>query len=89
MTTVLDSRAFTMPLLPNEEDACIACAEVISYNAKRRVRWVLCNVYENTKDGGRKWDRIERWHTRCYKEAGEPYGPAPYLKPRVAKKKEP
>jgi hypothetical protein len=82
-----DSRAVTMPLLPNEDACCATCGVSIGYNPKGRTRWVLANVYVDVADGGRKWDRVERWHVRCYKDAGEPYGEALYRKPVITKKK--
>jgi hypothetical protein len=42
----------------------------VKFVARAQLRQVIANVYI---DGA--WARVEHFHSDCYGEAGEPYGP--------------
>ena len=50
---------------------CERCGEHIKFKAKIRAKQVICNVYVKGV-----WKRVEHFHDECYRQAGEPYGPA-------------
>jgi len=50
---------------------CESCGEQIKYQVRAQNMQMICNVYE---DG--TWSRVEHYHSGCYSESGEPYGPA-------------
>ncbi len=66
---VWQSRAVTRLVEPGNWAECALCEEVIKFRARERRAQVICNVYV---DG--KWDRVEHFHSDCYKAAEEPYG---------------
>lgn len=49
---------------------CITCGERVKFQAKVRLKQVICNVYSNDR-----WVRVEHYHDGCYLDAGEPHGP--------------
>lgn len=66
-----DSRAVTRQIEPGSEVLCAKedCGERVKFQAKKKNRQVICNVYV---DG--RWDRTDHFHEGCYDEAGRPYG---------------
>lgn len=50
---------------------CAGCDSQIKFTARAKARKVIANVYV----AGR-WDRVDQFHEECYRQAGEPYGPA-------------
>jgi hypothetical protein len=78
----LDSRAVLLRVGDTEMDTCVSCS--IEVKSDTDPKWVVCNVYEKCckkkdcrrcRGNGRRWDRIEHWHTTCYTESSKPYGP--------------
>lgn len=67
----LGTRAVAKLITAGAEGACVHCNVVVKFQAKKKARRVICNVYV---DG--RWDRLEIFHYTCYQEAGEPHGPA-------------
>jgi hypothetical protein len=43
----------------------------VKFTAKTQRQQVIANVYVNGR-----WDRVEHFHSECYEEADQPYGPA-------------
>lgn len=56
-------------IAPGTLSLCPNCDEPVKFEAKKKLRQVICNIYE-----GDKWDRVEQYHTECYVSAGAPYG---------------
>lgn len=50
-------------------DCAGGCGQAVKFVAIKKVRKVICNVYESGK-----WDRVEIWHPECYESAGMPHG---------------
>jgi hypothetical protein len=67
---VTDSRAVERTIEPGNAAICPQCGLQVKFQARTQGRQVICNIYT---DG--KWDRVEHFHTACYTEAGEPFGP--------------
>ena len=65
------SRAVQRDIEPGSMVDCKACGEQVKFQAKVRLRQIICNVYI-----GGKWKRVEHYHAECYQSAGEPYGAA-------------
>ena len=65
------SRAVERTIEPGNTAICPQCGLQVKFQARTQGRQVICNIYT---DG--KWDRVEHYHTACYAEAGEPFGPA-------------
>ena len=68
--TVLSSRAVDRPVEPGNSAVCAHCGAPVKFMARAQLRQVIANVYV---DG--TWDRVEHFHSGCYDEAGQPYGP--------------
>jgi hypothetical protein len=71
---VLGTRAVLRDVLAGSRDQCSfkRCPyprKEILWSARRRVRYVIANIYE-----GEKWDRLELFHDECYLKARKPYG---------------
>jgi hypothetical protein len=66
-----ESRAVTRLVEPGNWAECALCEEVIKFRARERRTHVICNVYVDNS-----WDRVEHFHSDCYKAADEPYGEA-------------
>jgi hypothetical protein len=66
------SRAVTRLVEPGSQVDCMHCDERVKFQAKLRHQQVICNVYVKNK-----WDRVEHFHSECYIEAKEPFGPTP------------
>lgn len=78
MEAVTESRAVLRQIEPGFRVVCPACGELVKFQARKRLKKVIVNVYE----AGR-WARTEHWHAEpCYVEAGEPYGPPAEDAPR-------
>lgn len=70
-TSVLrTSRAVLRDIEPGSLVDCATCGERVKFQAKVRLKQVICNVYSNDR-----WVRVEHYHDLCYVEAGEPHGP--------------
>ena len=67
----LTSRAVLRDVEPGSTVDCSHCGERVKFQAKRRHKQVICNVYV-----GGKWDRVEHFHSECYEQAGEPFDEA-------------
>ncbi len=65
------SRAVQRDIEPGSIVDCFHCGEQVKFQAKVRLRQVICNVYV-----GGKWNKVEHFHAECYQEAGEPHGKA-------------
>lgn len=65
------SRAVQRDIEPGSTVDCRHCGETVKFQAKVRLRQIICNVYV-----GGKWNRVEHYHAECYQTAGEPYGAA-------------
>ena len=70
-TKTWKSRAVTRLVEPGNWAECVLCEEVIKFRARERRTQVICNVYVDNR-----WDRVEHYHSDCYKAADEPYGEA-------------
>jgi hypothetical protein len=70
VTAPTESRAVLRQIEPGFRVVCPRCAELVKFQAQKRLKKVVANVYE---DG--RWVRTEHWHSECYVSAGEPYGP--------------
>ena len=66
------SRAVLRTIDAGNSAYCAHCDELIKFRAKIRAQQVICNVYVKNK-----WDRVEHFHSECYIEAKEPFGPTP------------
>jgi hypothetical protein len=64
------SRAVLRDVEAGSSVDCSYCDERVKFQAKIRNRQVICNVYV-----GGKWSRVEHFHSECYDEAKEPFGP--------------
>ena len=64
-----ESRAVSRLVEPGNWAECALCDEIVKFRARERRTQVICNVYVDNR-----WDRVEHYHTDCYKAAGEPYG---------------
>lgn len=65
----LGTRAVLRMIEPGSEVNCAHCSERVKFQAKRKLRQVICNVYKQ-----KRWDRVEHFHEECYEIAGEPHG---------------
>ena len=65
------SRAVQRDIEAGSSVDCAHCGERVKFQAKVRLKQVICNVYEK-----KRWVRIEHYHADCYVLAKEPYGPA-------------
>ena len=65
------SRAVERAIAPGSTVRCAQCGALVRFAIRERVRQVIANVY---LDG--RWARVEHFHTRCYRAAADPYGPA-------------
>lgn len=65
------SRAVQRDIEAGSSVDCAHCDERVKFQAKVRLKQIICNVYEK-----KRWIRIEHYHAECYELAGEPYGPA-------------
>ena len=65
------SRAVERAIAPGSTVHCTHCGALVRFAVREKVRQVIANVY---RDG--RWARVEHFHTRCYRAAAEPYGPA-------------
>lgn len=70
-TKTWKSRAVTRLVEPGNWAECVLCEEIIKFRARERRTQVICNVYVNNR-----WDRVEHFHSDCYKAADTPYGEA-------------
>ena len=70
-TKTWKSRAVSRLVEPGNWAECALCDEIVKFRARERRTQVICNVYVDNR-----WDRVEHYHTDCYKAAGEPYGQA-------------
>lgn len=68
-TAPRDSRAVLRDIEAGSTVECAECRERIRFQAKLRLRQVICNVYENGT-----WLRVEHFHEECYENAGFPHG---------------
>jgi len=69
--TTWTSRAVERPIEAGSTAVCAHCGSPVKFVARQQGRQVICNVYEKGR-----WQRVEHYHDECYREAGEPYGPA-------------
>ena len=65
------SRAVQRDIEPGSIVDCRHCGETVKFQAKVRLRQIICNVYSKGK-----WVRVEHYHAECYQAAGEPHGAA-------------
>lgn len=65
------SRAVQRDIEPGSIVDCRHCGETVKFQAKVRLRQIICNVYVKGK-----WNRVEHYHAECYQAAGEPHGAA-------------
>lgn len=65
----LGTRAVIRACEAGTTNECAGCGDTVKFVAIKKVRKIICNVYENGK-----WDRVEIWHPACYEEAGSPHG---------------
>ncbi len=70
-TVTKSSRAVDRLIEAGTSAVCSHCGQPVKFAARRQLRQVIANVYE---DG--VWNRVEHFHSPCYEEAGQPYGPA-------------
>lgn len=63
------SRAVVRLIEPGNEASCTKCGEPLKWRARKRLTQIICNVYK-----GRRWNRVEYYHPKCYKALDEPYG---------------
>ncbi|MEZ5322492.1 MAG: hypothetical protein R2698_10540 [Microthrixaceae bacterium] len=70
-TSLSTSRAVIRDVEAGSSTDCSHCGGRVKFQAKVRNKQVICNVYEKGR-----WTRVEHYHVDCYKEAGEPHGPA-------------
>lgn len=68
---VFISRAAIRTVEPGTSTWCHSCEDPIKFNARKKPKEVICNVYD---DG--QWQGVERYHTPCYEAVGSPYGEA-------------
>jgi hypothetical protein len=66
----LGSRAVLRRVEAGNLALCAHCGEQVKFAAKQNRQQVICNVYVDAK-----WDRVEHFHSECYGEAGDPFGP--------------
>ena len=66
------------------DDDCALCDDSMTWHPPGTEVWVVANVYEGRGEQ-RHWDRVEKWHPKCYDSKGRPYGEAPYRKAQISK----
>lgn len=66
----MKSRAVERIVEPGNSAVCSHCGSPVKFAARAQQRQVIANVYVHGK-----WNRVEHFHSLCYVEAGEPYGP--------------
>jgi hypothetical protein len=71
------SRAVVRTVEAGNSAMCAHCGAQVKFVARAQLKQVIANVY----DGG-VWQRVEHFHSDCYTEAKEPYGPAVLPEPR-------
>jgi hypothetical protein len=76
-TTMTKSRAVVRTVEAGNSAMCAHCGAQVKFVARAQLKQVIANVYE---DG--VWKRVEHFHSECYVEANEPYGPAVAPEPR-------
>ncbi len=54
---------------PGERSDCSVCGEPVKFQAVKKLRRVIANVYVRGV-----WQRVEIIHPACYEAAGMPYG---------------
>lgn len=69
-TSKCSTRAVLRDIEPGSTIDCVLCGERVKFQAKLRLKQVICNVYK-----GSRWDRVEHFHESCYYEADLPHGP--------------
>jgi|GEM_PF-6758731 len=70
------TRAVQRDVVPGGYELCEQCADRIKFVAKDHLRMILCNVYEvDASTGLPRWHHLERYHPKCYDEAGQLHGP--------------
>jgi len=70
-TVTTHSRAVVRTIEPGNSAICPVCDQQVKFQARSQAKQVICNVYEDDK-----WQRVEHYHTACYEDAKDPYGPA-------------
>jgi hypothetical protein len=65
------SRAVLRTIEAGTNETCTLCDDAIMFNAKKKPKMVIANVYE---DG--IWQNTELYHQECYEAVDEPYGRA-------------
>lgn len=65
------SRAVSRLVEPGLDASCAGCGDRVKFVAKRRSHQVIANIYVE-----QVWNRVEHFHHDCYRDAGQPYGPA-------------
>ena len=63
------TRAVLRQIEPGSSAMCKWCDSQVRFAARSHAQQVIANVYV---DG--TWDRVEPYHSRCYADAGSPYG---------------
>ncbi|MGK2957794.1 MAG: hypothetical protein ACSLFB_05220 [Acidimicrobiales bacterium] len=64
------SRAVLRRVEAGSSSICAICEEAIKFAAKTQRSQVIANVYTEGK-----WTRVEHFHSECYSDKGEQYGP--------------
>lgn len=82
----LNTRAVTMVIPTHAQGDCSKCKGRIIFVPPGKEHWVLANVYKG-RGQKRKWHHLEHFHSICYSEADEPYGPAVYKKTSQSQRK--
>jgi hypothetical protein len=65
-----ESRAVERAIAPGNAVRCAHCGALVKFAARDRARQVIANVYVDAR-----WSRVEHFHSRCYSDAADPYGP--------------
>lgn len=92
----ITTRAVERVCSAGERRDCAYCGDNIGFEAQKKNRQIIANVYvkpdvlgrcRTLKPGqyGGRWDRVEHFHPRCYRELGEPYGEPELLLPDYRK----
>ena len=68
---MMTSRAVVRTVEAGNSAMCAHCGAQVKFVARAQLKQVIANVYE---DG--VWKRVEHFHSDCYDEASQPYGPA-------------
>jgi hypothetical protein len=88
----ITTRAVERICSAGERRDCAHCGENIGFEARKKNRQVIANIYmkqdvlgrwRTLKPGqyGGQWDRVEHFHPGCYDELGQPYGETELLLP--------